>query len=290
VKVFISWSGAASRSVAEALAVWFPKVIQGVEPFVSAKDIDKGANWTVELARELEDAQFGIICLTPDNLLSPWLNYEAGAITKSVSSRVCPVLHGVEKATVRPPIAQLQMTALDAEDMTLLMSSMNKTAGSPLMDAALAEAVRVWWPMLESEIGKVAIPNAPVPEVAAREPEKPQSSESELLEEVLQYVRSLDARIRILDRTLNPVRSRRLSPFEEITRILRREGVVSHEGRMTSTGLVLVCDDLPDPLPGALYDELGEFAKRRASAIRLEGPNERMVEFDGRGLASEPPF
>jgi hypothetical protein len=137
VKVFISWSGATSRLVAEALSVWMPKVIQGLEPFVSAKDIDKGANWTVELARELEDAEFGVICLAPDNLLSPWLNYEAGAITKSVNSRVCPILFEVERSQVKPPISQLQMTSTSTDDFLLLMASMNKVAGSPLTAEAL---------------------------------------------------------------------------------------------------------------------------------------------------------
>lgn len=60
MKVFISWSGTASREVAEALRWWLPKVIQGTNPFVSAKDIDKGANWTSVLSTELADTDFGI--------------------------------------------------------------------------------------------------------------------------------------------------------------------------------------------------------------------------------------
>lgn len=92
---------------------------------MSAKDIDKGSNWIVELARELEDSEFGIICLAPDNLLSPWLNYEAGAITKSVNSRVCPILFGVDKGDVKPPMSQLQLTAIEKDEFVLLMGSMN---------------------------------------------------------------------------------------------------------------------------------------------------------------------
>lgn len=125
MKVFISWSGVASRSLALALADWLPKVIQGLVPFVSAKDIDKGANWGIELARELADADFGIVCLTPDNLASPWLNYEAGAITTSVSSRVCPILLGVDKSEAKPPISQLQMTSIEVGEFVLLMQSIN---------------------------------------------------------------------------------------------------------------------------------------------------------------------
>lgn len=117
MKVFISWSGARSRAVADALHWWFPMVLQNVVPFVSAKDIDKGSNWTVELARELETTQFGVVCLTRENLNSPWLHYEVGAITKSVASRVCPILFGVSKSDVGSPLNQLQLTDLDQEDI-----------------------------------------------------------------------------------------------------------------------------------------------------------------------------
>ena len=37
MKIFISWSGTTSRAVAEALHAWLPKVLQGVEPFLSAR-------------------------------------------------------------------------------------------------------------------------------------------------------------------------------------------------------------------------------------------------------------
>jgi hypothetical protein len=82
MKVFISWSGARSRIVAEALRSWLPDIINAVEPFVSELDIDRGAVGTEVIARQLRDSAFGIVCLTRDNQTRPWINYEAGALSK----------------------------------------------------------------------------------------------------------------------------------------------------------------------------------------------------------------
>ena len=67
MKVFLSWSGDKSREVALILNEWLPNVMQWVKPFMSAEDIKKGARWSADVAKELEDTNFGIICVTPDN-------------------------------------------------------------------------------------------------------------------------------------------------------------------------------------------------------------------------------
>src|SRR5437868_1334763 len=111
VDVMLSWSGPVSRQVALALREWLPKVIQNVQPFMSEEDIPKGAQWLAKLQDALSRAKFGIICLSPDNLGSPWLHFEAGAIWKALpESRVCPLLFQIERATdVRPPLGVFQM-------------------------------------------------------------------------------------------------------------------------------------------------------------------------------------
>lgn len=43
MKVFISWSGETSKKVALALKAWLPNVIQALDPWMSDKDIEKGA-------------------------------------------------------------------------------------------------------------------------------------------------------------------------------------------------------------------------------------------------------
>lgn len=69
-QVFISWSGDASKAVAEGLARWLPTVVQAVDPFVST-NIDAGSVWFEEIVNRLRDGAFAILCVTPDNIGSP---------------------------------------------------------------------------------------------------------------------------------------------------------------------------------------------------------------------------
>src|SRR5262249_25941930 len=87
MRVFISWSGDRSRLVAEALKEWLPAVIQTLEPWVSSVDIAKGTRSLEEIHLQLRDSEFGIICLTPENLKAEWIHFEAGAIAKALTEK-----------------------------------------------------------------------------------------------------------------------------------------------------------------------------------------------------------
>ena len=41
--VFISWSGARSKLIADTLYEWLPMVVQSVKPWMSSHSIDKGS-------------------------------------------------------------------------------------------------------------------------------------------------------------------------------------------------------------------------------------------------------
>ena len=70
MKVFVSWSGPASRDFAVALRKYLPCMVPGLQVFMSQHDIESGTQWPLRLVEELSEVNFGLICLTPDNLLS----------------------------------------------------------------------------------------------------------------------------------------------------------------------------------------------------------------------------
>jgi hypothetical protein len=126
MKVFISWSGDRSQKVAFALREWIPSVINDVDPWVSDEDIKTGAHWPTQLGRELQEAKFGIICLTPENLNAPWILFEAGALSKVIDqARVTPYLFDVEKLQIEPPLGHFQASKAQKEDTRKLLHSIN---------------------------------------------------------------------------------------------------------------------------------------------------------------------
>lgn len=136
VKVFISWSGTMSNQVALALKEWLEDVIQDLDCFVST-NMDKGQGWAATLARELHGTKYGIFCVTPSNKNQPWLNFEAGAISTQVNSRVSPFLINITCSDLDCPIAQYQCTAWNSKDDVLrLLKSINSGAAD---EALLSE-------------------------------------------------------------------------------------------------------------------------------------------------------
>lgn len=186
MKVFISWSGELSRELAEALRDWLPAVLQSVKPFFTPNDIEKGARWGKDIAQELQSSAVGIFCLTKENLTKPWIMFEAGALSKQLdSSRVCPVLFGVESADLEGPLVQFQASPFSEVEIKKLIRTMNSGLGDQKLDDGVLNSVfEMWWPKLTEKVTKIL--------------EKHQSrvvnpsgtrSDRDLLEEVLELAR-----------------------------------------------------------------------------------------------------
>lgn len=186
MKVFLSWSGDLSRELAEALRDWLPAVLQSVRPFFTPNDIEKGARWSKDISQELESSCFGIFCLTKDNLAKPWIMFEAGALSKRVdSSRVCPVLFGIDSADLEGPLVQFQASAFSEAEMRKLVKTLNSGLGDQRLDDSVLNSVfDMWWPRLNEKVSKIMENNAgkKVAITAAR-------SERDILEEILQLTR-----------------------------------------------------------------------------------------------------
>jgi TIR domain len=183
MKVFLSWSGDRSKLLAEAMRDWLPRVIQAVQPWMSAADIEKGTMWRNEIARQLDEATVGIICLTSDNLDKPWLLFEAGAISKKLDdSFVCTYLLDLEPSEVREPLAQFQSTKAEKEDTKRLLQTINRALGPlSLQETVLDDVFEAMWPRLERRIQQIPLTQGG--KQSLRNP-------AEIMEEILVLVRS----------------------------------------------------------------------------------------------------
>jgi hypothetical protein len=190
MKVFISWSGEPSRSVAVALREWLPSVIQSIQPYVSLEDIEKGAPWFAEISQELNDTAFAIICVTRANADSRWLNFEAGALFKSVkniNSRVSPFLIDLKNTELVGPLAQLQTTEPKRDDISRLVGLFDAHSEQQIGAARVEAAMEKWWPDLDKQLEAARRNAATHAQPEHRDPQ-------DILEEILEITRSLQRR------------------------------------------------------------------------------------------------
>lgn len=191
MKVFISWSGARSKKVALIFRDWLPTVIQAIEPFVSSEDIEKGSRWNTDIAQELKESSFGLICVTKDNLSAPWLNFEAGALSKSIdNSYVAPLLFDVKPSELKgSPISQFQATSFTEDDMKRLIETLNSAAGECLTPTRLNKAFELCYPDLEKSLEELRA--ASIEEDGDEIEEKTkQNLDPNILEELLETARN----------------------------------------------------------------------------------------------------
>ena len=267
MKVFLSWSGTTSHKVACAFREWIPSVIQSIVPYVSSEDIDKGARWSTDIAKELEDSRYGIVCVTKENLNAPWVNFEAGALSKIIEkSFVTPFLFDLKRSDVQGPLLQFQSTVFEKDDILKLLKSINNRSLEPekLTDEKLAKAFEVWWPQLGENLK--ALKGAD--DEPAKAPGKTKDKTPEILEELLELSRTQQRLIANPTSLLPPdyltqiveaatIKTRRMSRDREaMSRIhdcvLRLERIL--RAVEPESPLIVEARDLVDVLHGAFHE------------------------------------
>ncbi|MCC5612565.1 toll/interleukin-1 receptor domain-containing protein [Nostoc sp. CHAB 5834] len=219
MKVFISWSGERSNQVAELFKVWLKCVIQNSNPWVSSEDIENGSWWFNEIGNQLADTSIGIICLTKENKDKPWILFEAGALTKGLStSRVSPFLIDLAPTDLTSPLSQLNATTPNKKGVQSLVRTINaslKEGALPL--DVLDKVFETYWPQFEKGLSKIIAETKEGPDAPARD-------DKDILNELLVTVRSFDRR-------LNKVESAPSNSeiqFEEVTEMESYRSVGLH--------------------------------------------------------------
>jgi hypothetical protein len=154
---------------------------------MSERDIRAGARWNRELVKELEASDVGIICLTPENLAEPWLNFESGALAKHLDTTPpCTYLIDLQPADVAGPLADFQHSIADRDGTLKVLTSINDAQEKVMAPDRLGDAFGKWWPELESCLQSLPSANGPG---------QPKRSGDDMTAEVLQVVRELSRKV-----------------------------------------------------------------------------------------------
>lgn len=121
---------------------------------MSDSDIHKGDRWSEQIGHQLRDHRVGIICVTPENMASEWLLFEAGALSKTFGEgRVCPLLLGIGPTELEGPLGQFQATVFGREELFALSQSLNGELNEDrLDDQVLRDSFDKFWPELEKRV------------------------------------------------------------------------------------------------------------------------------------------
>lgn len=185
MRVFICWSGERSKEIAKAFRDWLKPCLQAVDPWMSETDIEKGKQFTQELSTQLSNANFGLVCLTSENVNAPWINFESGALSKLDKSYLWTFLYDLEQNQIEGPLASFQHTKNSKEDIGNLLSVMNSVAGTKLEKQQLEQVFNALWPDLEKRLK--AIPASSSTPLSKRKV-------PDMIEEILERVRDLQDR------------------------------------------------------------------------------------------------
>jgi len=168
LSVFISWSDKRSFLVAEGLARLLPRVLSNVEVLWSA-EIGTGKEWFAEINRMLKQADFVILCLTPENMKETWINYEAGAVFGKTekTTKVCPYLiktrPNFSRSALPAPLAYFNGVMADRSGTLKLVSDINKATSKPLPKPELEKRFNKEWRAFKRVLDKAVAMQPPEP-------------------------------------------------------------------------------------------------------------------------------
>lgn len=173
---------------------------------MSGADLEAGVRWNDKIQQELGETKFGIVVVTGENMESPWLLFEAGALAKAIpDAYVCPYLVDLDPSNLKGPLVQFQAKRANRTDTQDLIRTINRALGSEALDSdRLDRSFEVWWPKLEPKLSSVT--ESSVAGRAHRTPE-------DMLEEILLLTRNIDKQTRARHPTQEPSPTPNLADF-----------------------------------------------------------------------------
>lgn len=158
-KIFLSWSKNQSKEYAlifnRELKILFPT--PGFEIFMSDKDISMGSLGITTILDNLSSSEFGIFFITEENQGEPWLNFEAGALSKGITeNRVIPIgFDGIEIGFLNTPLKNFQGFTFGEEKFKASMKQINAASDASLADASFDVLLASCWNNITESMEKL---------------------------------------------------------------------------------------------------------------------------------------
>lgn len=132
--IFVSWSGTASKTIADAIEQAIHSIFtkHKIEVFFSKNAIPAGAVWFAEINEKIHAADYTILCCTPESVDAPWVNFEAGACKMDFSSevRIVPLLIGQDSLDARSPLSNFNCVKLSEDGFRKIVKEINAFLGA----------------------------------------------------------------------------------------------------------------------------------------------------------------
>ncbi|MGJ1007353.1 hypothetical protein [Enterococcus gallinarum] len=189
--LFLSWSTERSKKLASIFNKWVTKVIPQLDVYYSPDDIQPGERWSDSIKGGLKGNPMGIFFVVEENIVQPWLNFEAGAISNQVgNTNVIPLLHDIDPSRITGPLTQFQAISYNKEDLRRLINLINAniTDVRKIEQLILNDIFEKWYPDFEKqyETFKQENPSPDVKEISGTLDEDGQ------LSEILSILRSME--------------------------------------------------------------------------------------------------
>jgi len=159
MQIFISWSGKTSYRAAVLIRDFIHSQFPVLEPWVSADDIRHGSRWSPDLIKILNQITYCILCLDPSNHQSQWLNFELGAIAKTIGkSSIKVFLFELRPNELRGPMTQYQPVKVEKHDFQRLLEDIQ--AHFPHIEITqdeLTAKLDAAWPDFFSAISQISL-------------------------------------------------------------------------------------------------------------------------------------
>jgi hypothetical protein len=152
--VFISSAGEQGRKVAGAFREWLPRMLPGIDVSADTRDEKPGEAGLPALLSQLEKASLCLLFLTPQNVRSPWMYFEAGAMAgKKHGPKIVPYLAGVSGSYLMAgPLSQFSWVDGSRQGTWSLLRALNREMPEPRDEAELEHDFSNTWGWVKREL------------------------------------------------------------------------------------------------------------------------------------------